>query len=145
MDLLRNAVPVQQDRWGGDHGGRGNLGGRQCNTSWGDEIIAGIEACDDANATPGDGCSDVCAPESGWTCFGTPSLCNTTCGDGIIAGAEACDDFNAVSCDGCSANCLLETGCGDGVVCPGEACDDGNSSNEDDCLNSCQLAWCGDG
>jgi cysteine-rich repeat protein len=33
------------------------------------------EGCDDGNSAPGDGCSDVCAVESGYVCDGQPSAC----------------------------------------------------------------------
>jgi|GEM_PF-4553896 len=33
------------------------------------------ETCDDSNAASGDGCSDICAVESGWNCTGAPSVC----------------------------------------------------------------------
>lgn len=33
------------------------------------------ESCDDGNTAVGDGCSDVCAVESGFTCTGSPSDC----------------------------------------------------------------------
>jgi cysteine-rich repeat protein len=33
------------------------------------------ETCDDGDATSGDGCSDVCQVEPGYTCVGEPSIC----------------------------------------------------------------------
>ena len=33
------------------------------------------EACDDGNIFDGDGCSDLCQVESGYECFGAPSVC----------------------------------------------------------------------
>lgn len=42
----------------------------------GDEMVSETEGCDDGNLTPGDGCSDTCAVESGWTCEGEPSICS---------------------------------------------------------------------
>jgi cysteine-rich repeat protein len=74
----------------------------------GDGMVQGTETCDDGNTTDGDGCSAVCAPESGWSCTGTPNVCTTTCGDGIMAGTEACDDANTASLDGCSSTCRIE-------------------------------------
>ncbi|HSA59636.1 MAG TPA: choice-of-anchor Q domain-containing protein [bacterium] len=38
------------------------------------------EDCDDGNAVSGDGCSDACAVESGFTCTGSPSTCTATGG-----------------------------------------------------------------
>ena len=110
------------------------------------------EACDDSNTLNGDGCSSVCAVESGYGCTGEPSTCSTTCGDGIVAGAEACDDGGTSGGDGCSASCTVETGygctgspsscspvCGDGLILGGEACDDGNASGGDGCSAVCQV------
>ncbi|MFH0770596.1 MAG: myxococcus cysteine-rich repeat containing protein [Candidatus Peregrinibacteria bacterium] len=33
------------------------------------------ETCDDRGSVSGDGCSDVCLVEGGWTCTGAPSVC----------------------------------------------------------------------
>lgn len=70
----------------------------------GDGNQEGLETCDDGNTVSGDGCSEVCAVESGWSC----SPCVTVCGDGIVAGEEECDDGGNVSGDGCSAGCVAE-------------------------------------
>ncbi|PKN23641.1 MAG: hypothetical protein CVU65_13890 [Deltaproteobacteria bacterium HGW-Deltaproteobacteria-22] len=59
------------------------------------------EACDDGNSGDGDGCSQECGMEPGWSCDGqSPDVCSTSCGDGIAAGAEECDlaDFGGSSC-----------------------------------------------
>ncbi len=77
----------------------------------GDAVVNGADACDDGNASSGDGCSATCTVESGYTCSGSPSSCAPTCGDGIVVGAEQCDDGNAVSGDCCSATCQAEAGC----------------------------------
>jgi cysteine-rich repeat protein len=71
----------------------------------GDGTKAGAEPCDDGNVAAGDGCSALCAIESGWTCTGSPSVCATVCGDGVVAGAEECDDGNASNADACSTSC----------------------------------------
>ncbi len=68
------------------------------------------EACDDGDTQSGDGCSDSCAVESGYTCYGTPSRCQILCGDSVIASSESCDDGNSQGGDGCSASCRLEAG-----------------------------------
>lgn len=36
------------------------------------------EACDDSNTANGDGCSNSCQVETGYTCSGTPSVCRRT-------------------------------------------------------------------
>jgi cysteine-rich repeat protein len=41
----------------------------------GDEIISAGEACDDGDATSGDGCSSACQQELNWNCIGSPSVC----------------------------------------------------------------------
>jgi large repetitive protein len=74
----------------------------------GDGSVTGAETCDDGNTTPGDGCSAVCAIETGYTCVGMPSVCTPVCGDNITTPPETCDDGNTVSGDGCSATCRLE-------------------------------------
>lgn len=66
-----------------------------------------LEACDDGNATGGDGCSEVCTVEEGYRCAGSPSVCGR-CGDGTAQGREQCDDGNVVDGDGCSSKCMLE-------------------------------------
>jgi cysteine-rich repeat protein len=116
----------------------------------GDGAIALLETCDDGNTAAGDGCSDTCATETGFTCTGTPSVCTTTCGDGTPAGDEGCDDGNATPGDGCDATCEVETGfsctgtpsvcttgCGDGIVAGSEGCDDSNTADGDGCSGAC--------
>ena len=112
----------------------------------------GSEACDDGNIVAGDGCSSICAVETGWYCTAPPSTCKTTCGDGVVAGSEACDDKNTAPLDGCSATCTVETGwycagtpsacttkCGDGIVAGKETCDDSNTKDLDGCSSTCAL------
>lgn len=131
------------------------------------------EACDDADTSSGDGCSDQCQLEGGFNCAGAPSACSAVCGDGLILGGENCDDGNVASGDGCSALCAVETGydgctgapsvctptCGDSLVVFGEPCDDGDFVPGDGCSATCTLepgytcsgapsvcsATCGDG
>ncbi len=83
----------------------------------GDGVIGTPETCDDSNAVSGDGCSSVCATETGFTCTGAPSTCMTTCGDGIKAGSEGCDDANTTNGDGCNSTCTIESG----YTCTGTA------------------------
>jgi len=79
----------------------------------GDGITHAGEACDDGNATDGDGCDSNCTP--------------TSCGNGIKTAGEACDDGNNIDGDCCSATCQLESfgaTCDDGELCTiGDACD----------------------
>lgn len=110
----------------------------------GNGLIEAPERCDDENAASGDGCSDGCEVELGWTCTSTPSACVTDCGDGVPAGPEDCDDGNQVDDDGCNTSCGLPF-CGNLIVDQGEACDDGNLVDADGCNTNCTLPGCGNG
>lgn len=115
----------------------------------GDGAVDGDETCDDGNDDAGDGCSDVCVVEPGWSCSGEPSVCASNCGDGVVGPTEACDDGGNEPQDGCSATCTIEPGwtcpagsptaacttdCGDGATAEGvEECDDGNNTDGDGC------------
>ena len=116
------------------------------------------EDCDDANATPGDGC-DGCQVESGWQCAGEPSVC-AECGNGQVDPMfEACDNAGG---PGCTSSCQVVMGwactgspslctpvCGDGIwIGEGtlgvsdalaEGCDDGNATPGDGCTPDCQV------
>merc|ERR1711907_902100 len=84
----------------------------------GDAKVVGQEECDDGNRKSGDGCSDICHVEPGWSCNGgsTSSTCNCEkCGNGKIGGLEECDDKNFKAGDGCDDSCKVETG----YVCKG--------------------------
>lgn len=64
------------------------------NVGCGDGIItvlaaAGIdEKCDDGDVDSGDGCSNDCKVEDGWTCTGEPSVCTIINYDLILRGYE---------------------------------------------------------
>jgi cysteine-rich repeat protein len=67
------------------------------------------EQCDDGNVTNGDGCSESCLPEPGFTCFGSPSSCERlVCGDDAVVFGEGCEDGNVRDNDGCSSDCQIE-------------------------------------
>ncbi|MDD9932235.1 MAG: hypothetical protein OXT09_01450, partial [Myxococcales bacterium] len=96
------------------------------------------EACDDGNDASGDGCSEGCELEDGFSCPTVGALCEE-CGNGVQESSEACDDGNRTGDDGCSADCLTrEPGyvcipagnpcfkCGDRIVSNRETCDDGS-------------------
>lgn len=123
--------------------------------SCGDKLVIGDlgETCDDGNKISGDGCSSVCVIESGFQCFGQPSICTARCGDGNKTALEKCDDGNILGGDGCSAVCKIEfqfvcTGspsvcertpyCGDGNKASAEECDDGNADYGDGCTPACE-------
>jgi|GEM_PF-1851224 len=83
-----------------------NHGRSVCHTLCGDGLTANTEQCDDGNQVPGDGCSDTCTVESGWTCTGTnPSGCMRLCGNGVLDPDEECDDANLTDGDSCSSLC----------------------------------------
>jgi uncharacterized repeat protein (TIGR03806 family) len=131
----------------------------------GDGFVTPPEACDDGNASSGDGCGATCQIEA-----------PPACGDGRVDTGEQCDDGNTVSGDGCNAGCIREICgdgvvndggnedceppgtatctescriraplCGDGFLTPPEICDDGNTGGGDGCSPSCAPEFCGDG
>jgi cysteine-rich repeat protein len=115
-------------------------------------VLDAGEACDDANAASGDGCSERCVVEAGFVCPTPGQPCAATgavCGDGIVQAAmgEQCDDgVNNGSYGTCAADCLLGPRCGDGILNGLEACDDGNLADGDGCSSSCgMLGVCGNG
>ncbi|PKN45760.1 MAG: hypothetical protein CVU59_08110 [Deltaproteobacteria bacterium HGW-Deltaproteobacteria-17] len=93
-----------------------------CQSVCGDGWTDPLEACDDGNRTPGDGCDAACRVEAGWDCVGTPSFCDGLCGDGQVLGLEVCDDgVNDGTYDGCMADCHhWAPRCGDGLLQSGE-------------------------
>ncbi|MFC1611298.1 DUF4215 domain-containing protein [Myxococcota bacterium] len=125
-----------------------------CNATCGDGVLEAEEACDDANLVDGDGCSQYCAVELGYTCPVVGTTCSPTCGDAFIRGDEQCDDANLVDGDGCSQYCAVELGytcpvagtacsptCGDGVLRGDEQCDDHGLANADGCSSNCDVEW----
>jgi fibro-slime domain-containing protein len=125
----------------------------------GDGVLrSGVEACDDGNASGGDGCSADCTSiESGWTCAtaGQPCTRQPVCGNGLVDSNEACDDRNTTAGDGCGATCAVESGwvcpagggrcraaaCGDGIIAGAEQCEDGDAppASGDGCDATCML------
>lgn len=70
--------------------GRVPSGGLACiEPPCGNGVIDEREACDDDGTTPGDGCSETCTVEPGFSCSGTPSVCAPSTGNGSCAGAIA--------------------------------------------------------
>lgn len=109
------------------------------------------EECDDANVHSGDGCSDGCKLEQGWSCPFPGLACEASrCGDGIIAGKEQCDfgatppmGCNATTCSvdpgyACDASGCHSTVCRDHTREGDEGCDDGNSNWGDGCTPDCK-------
>ena len=108
----------------------------------GDGIVNGEEDCDDGNTTAGDGCSDACATEDGYSCSGEPSVCvalpaEWTCSAGFFGSGDGCD------C-GCGA---LDPDCGDAPTldaCEFQYCDD-NGTSPTDGVDPDNIALCIDG
>ena len=74
-----------------------------CSNVCGNGVKNSTEACDDGNLSNGDGCSNACLIEHGYTCtLATPNICSKICGDGLKAANEACDDGGVSDNDGCS-------------------------------------------
>lgn len=81
-----------------DPGFECNQGTGQCITLCGNGIINTDEACDDGNTNNGDGCSNVCQIEGGWTCSGQPSTClQGGAGGSFNSCGDYCDTFQGYS------------------------------------------------
>ncbi|MEI9940908.1 MAG: DUF4215 domain-containing protein [Pseudomonadota bacterium] len=112
------------------------------------------EGCDDGNTSGGDGCSSICAIETGWKCTtqNTPCVAKQ-CGDGILAGTEQCDDAIVNTTSGCTPSCTIAPNatcpagggacvpmvCGDGKVTGSETCDSGLNDGKHGCSTTCQI------
>src|SRR5688572_27099013 len=57
----------------------------------GDFEVGGDEECDDGDDQAGDGCSDECQVEPGYSCEPLGGECYE-CGNGVVEGSEECDD-----------------------------------------------------
>ncbi len=122
------------------------------------------EECDDGGVVSGDGCSEMCVQESGFTCAGEPSQCTQNippassstpvCGNAATEGEEQCDDgqLNGHACEPvvsgtctfCSATCttvIVQAAavCGNGTRETGEGCDDQNTGDSDGCSEVCTV------
>ncbi|MEZ4311406.1 MAG: DVUA0089 family protein [Polyangiaceae bacterium] len=96
----------------------------------GDGDKGAFEACDDGNNTDGDGCSALCAVESGFTCTGTaPTTC--TDNDECALGTDTCDANATCANTPGSFTCTCNMGyTGDGMTCVD---DDECALGTDDC------------
>ncbi|CAK69158.1 unnamed protein product (macronuclear) [Paramecium tetraurelia] len=111
----------------------------QCKERCGDNLIVGIEQCDDANTSDADGCKDCkyhcrigcssCDYNTN-TCLSCEFpgfapyyyFCTNICGDGLVVTDpygyyyEQCDDGNTTDQDGCSSWCQFQ--CQPSSICP---------------------------
>ena len=72
-----------------------------------DGFITVSENCDDNNTLNGDGCSETCVVEGGWTCTNTfVSTCKGICGDGMVKPGEICDDGGLDNSTDCLSTCM---------------------------------------
>ncbi|MBN8613960.1 MAG: hypothetical protein J0L92_25410, partial [Deltaproteobacteria bacterium] len=118
-----------------------------------------VEACDDGNLDPGDGCDARCTVEPGWSCANdaaSASRCQDHCGSGPACGegqrcvdeACVCDAVSCASgcCDGDTCRAGMEpSACGAaGLACTrcpaGESCEGGHCSGCD--AESCPEGCC---
>jgi len=72
----------------GGNGNAGSGGGHSVPPTCGDGHLDASEACDDGNSLSGDGCSQSCSVEPGWTCI--TGTCGWLCGDRLVAVPELC-------------------------------------------------------
>ncbi|MCB9561159.1 MAG: DUF4215 domain-containing protein [Kofleriaceae bacterium] len=126
--------------------------GMACWPVCGDGQLVADEQCDDGDTYAGDGCTDTCEQEPGWSCDGAPTVCVPICGDGVLVGDEACDDGDTFDGDGCTSTCELEPGwtcagapttcrpiCDDGVLVDDEVCDDADADHVVNGADNCPL------
>lgn len=108
-----------------------------CTEICGDGYHMGTLACDDKNTVSGDGCTNLCVLELGWSCGGGNrakfDLCDEVCGDGrsvhsYTEHGNMCDDGNNWIGDGCNQNCVVEFG----YTCTG-----GDPYTPDTCYETC--------
>ena len=127
------------------------------NAVCGDGIVEGTETCDDTGTTAGDGCSDTCTEEPGYTCTGMPSVCadidecadmTDTC-DALatctnVAGSFTCACSMGYDGDGTTTG----TGCTDIDECADTTTCDENASctnGDGDFTCACNAGYDGDG
>ncbi|HJL15422.1 MAG TPA: DUF4215 domain-containing protein [Sandaracinaceae bacterium LLY-WYZ-13_1] len=63
----------------------------------GDGAVEGTEECDDGDTSSGDGCSDICLVESGFSCSGEPSTCVSAAANAECSGATVLGSSGSVT------------------------------------------------
>jgi cysteine-rich repeat protein len=104
----------------------------------------GYESCDDGNPAAGDGCSDVCQQEPGFTCPDGPGVpCReVVCGDGFQDGYFLPGSGGTGGTGGSGTGGTFAAGAGGtgGFVSYFyEQCDDGNATSADGCSSTCTV------
>ena len=100
-----------RDGSGGSGGFAGTSGVQDGAAGFAGAVSGSYEQCDDANVASGDGCSDACFIESGYSCPWNGGPCKlAVCGDGIVDyPVEDCDDGAGPS-TGCTSTCHYDFG-----------------------------------
>ena len=110
----------------------------------GNGFMESFESCDDGNTVSGDGCSQTCVVEEGWTCNNSPAV--VACGNGKKEEFETCDgDKGCAPLYRCTIDCseCMDVRrydppvCGDGIIKYDAQCDDGNTVSGDGCSPDC--------
>jgi cysteine-rich repeat protein len=121
----------------------------------GQASVPANEACDDGNAVNGDGCTDTCTVESGWTCPAAGSCSDIDeCADGtdncsVNATCTNTPGSFTCACDfgysGDGVTCTVDDSDGDGNTDPVECTDPTNCEDTDGDGTPDYLDVCGDG
>ena len=122
----------------------------------GNGIVSGPEQCDDGNEGSGDGCSDGCVIEPGYTCPTANAPCldideclegtdtcpqHATCGNTVGSYTCTCNEgWTGDLCDACAAGRFGES-CTSCPACVNGSCNEGLAG---DGLCACNEGWTGD-
>jgi len=108
-----------------------------CASVCGNGIREGSEGCDDGDTSSGDGCSNLCVVESGWTCnTATPNVCTQSCTpscSGKECGPNSC---NTGSCGACT-NAHGSNTCSSAGLCQ-PSCNSGWGNCDGSRVNGCE-------
>lgn len=133
----------------GAAGSAGSDGSDDASELCGNQVVEGVEECDDGNGVSGDGCESDCS----YSCVaGAPGRDNCD-DDDACNGTEVCNDSHVCEpgeplADGaacgdnqvCVGGYCVDASCGDGQQQTGEECDDGNVTTGDGCENDCRYS-----
>ncbi|CAI2386729.1 unnamed protein product [Moneuplotes crassus] len=118
----------------------------------GDGFYSPSEACDDGNNINGDGCSNSCAIEPGYQCYGIDNqTCEPLSQNNVmmetllqeIGCALDCTFETDFACTGQGAATQCSRVCGNGILLASDdlttSCDDGNLDDGDGCDSNCAI------